>query len=53
MISEKSNKYIAPVLRYLDRKLKPWNGCVPLKLDWIAKEFVYIPTIKILNNSFS
>jgi endonuclease/exonuclease/phosphatase family metal-dependent hydrolase len=24
------------VLRYLDRKLAPWGGRVPMKLDWIA-----------------
>ena len=37
LTNEKSKKFVPPFfLRYLDRKLKPWNGCVPLKLDWLA-----------------
>ena len=37
LTNEKSKKFVPPFfLRYLDRKLKPWNGCVPLKIDWLA-----------------
>jgi len=25
-----------PVLRWLHRKLEPWNGCVPLRFDWFG-----------------
>jgi len=35
--NEKTNKFIpAFFIRYLERKLRPWNGCVPLKIDWLA-----------------
>jgi endonuclease/exonuclease/phosphatase family metal-dependent hydrolase len=35
--NEKTKKFVPPFfMRYLDRKLKPWNGCVPLKIDWFA-----------------
>ena len=34
---EKSSKILPPfLLRNLKRRLQPWNGCVPLKLDWIV-----------------
>ena len=37
LTNEKSQKFVPDFfLRYLERKLKPWNGCVPLKIDWIA-----------------
>ncbi|MDG1477291.1 MAG: hypothetical protein P8Q14_09100 [Vicingaceae bacterium] len=37
LTNEKSKKFVPDFfLRYLERKLKPWNGCVPLKIDWIA-----------------
>lgn len=37
MTNEKSKKFVPDFfLRYLERKLKPWNGCVPLKIDWLA-----------------
>lgn len=37
LTNEKSKKFVpAFFLRYLERKLSPWNGCVPLKLDWLA-----------------
>lgn len=26
----------APVLRWFRRRLEKWNGCVPLRLDWLA-----------------
>lgn len=35
--SEKTKKFVPPFfMRYLERKLRPWNGCVPLKIDWFA-----------------
>ena len=37
LTNEKSKKFVPDFfLRYLERKLRPWNGCVPLKIDWIA-----------------
>lgn len=37
MTNEKSKKFVPEFfLRYLNRKLKPWNGCVPIKIDWLA-----------------
>jgi endonuclease/exonuclease/phosphatase family metal-dependent hydrolase len=37
LTNEKSQKFVPDFfLRYLERKLKPWNGCVPLKIDWLA-----------------
>lgn len=33
----KSNRFVPDFsLRWLGRKLEPWNGCVPLRLDWLA-----------------
>jgi endonuclease/exonuclease/phosphatase family metal-dependent hydrolase len=35
--NEKTKKFVPPIfIRYLERKLRPWNGNVPLKLDWLA-----------------
>jgi endonuclease/exonuclease/phosphatase family metal-dependent hydrolase len=35
--NEKAKKFMPPIfLHYLERKLRPWNGCVPLKIDWLA-----------------
>lgn len=35
--NEKAKKFVPPfLLRDLERRLRPWNGCVPLKIDWIA-----------------
>ncbi|MGB0881839.1 MAG: endonuclease/exonuclease/phosphatase family protein [Vicingaceae bacterium] len=37
LTNEKSQKFVPDFfLRYLERKLRPWNGCVPLKIDWLA-----------------
>jgi endonuclease/exonuclease/phosphatase family metal-dependent hydrolase len=34
---DKSRDYLpAPMLRWLTRKLEPWSGCVPLRMDWFA-----------------
>jgi len=34
---EKSLEYLPrPVFEWLQRRLEPWNGCVPLRLDWFA-----------------
>ncbi|MDP6041689.1 MAG: hypothetical protein QGG64_24295 [Candidatus Latescibacteria bacterium] len=37
-IEAKIRQYRIPafVLTYLRHKLKPWNGCVPLRLDWFV-----------------
>lgn len=33
----KSLEYVTPkLLAWLQRRLEPWNGCVPLRLDWFA-----------------
>ena len=33
----KSLEYLPrPVFEWLQRRLEPWNGCVPLRLDWLA-----------------
>jgi len=35
--NEKAKKFVPPfLLRDLERRLRPWNGCVPLKIDWFA-----------------
>ena len=35
--NEKAKKFVPPfLLRDLERRLRPWKGCVPLKIDWIA-----------------
>ncbi len=35
--NEKAKKFVPPfLLKYLERRLRPWNGCVPLKIDWLA-----------------
>lgn len=35
--NEKTKKFVPPFfMRYLERKLRPWNGRVPLKIDWLA-----------------
>jgi len=35
--NEKSKVFIPGfLLKILERKLRPWNGCVPLKIDWLA-----------------
>lgn len=37
LTNQKTAKFIPNFLvRELERRLKPWNGCVPLKIDWIA-----------------
>ena len=37
LTNEKTAKFIPNFLvKELDRRLKPWNGCVPLKIDWLA-----------------
>jgi len=37
LTNEKTKKFIPGfLLKELQRKLKPWNGCVPLKIDWLA-----------------
>lgn len=34
---QKSLEYIPrPVFEWLQRRLEPWNGCVPLRIDWFA-----------------
>ncbi len=34
---EKSLEYLPrPVFEWLQRRLEPWNGCVPLRIDWFA-----------------
>lgn len=33
----KSNRFVPGFsLKWLRKKLEPWNGCVPLRLDWLA-----------------
>ena len=35
--NEKAKKFVpAFLLRELERRLRPWNGVVPLKIDWLA-----------------
>jgi len=35
--NEKAKKFVPPfLLKDLERRLRPWNGCVPLKIDWLA-----------------
>ena len=35
--NEKAKKFVPPILlKDLERRLRPWNGCVPLKIDWLA-----------------
>jgi endonuclease/exonuclease/phosphatase family metal-dependent hydrolase len=37
LTNEKTKKFIPPFLiKELQRRLKPWDGCVPLKIDWLA-----------------
>ncbi|TXB65799.1 hypothetical protein FRY74_04330 [Vicingus serpentipes] len=37
LTNEKTAKFIPNFLvKELERRLKPWNGCVPLKIDWLA-----------------
>ncbi|MBL4593077.1 MAG: hypothetical protein JKX68_04580 [Flavobacteriales bacterium] len=35
--NDKAKKFVPGfLLTILERKLRPWNGCVPLKIDWLA-----------------
>lgn len=35
--NDKAKKFVPSfLLNILERKLRPWNGCVPLKIDWLA-----------------
>jgi endonuclease/exonuclease/phosphatase family metal-dependent hydrolase len=37
LTNEKTAKFIPNFLvKELERRLRPWNGCVPLKIDWLA-----------------
>ena len=37
LMNEKTKKFVpAFLIKELQRRLKPWNGCVPLKIDWLA-----------------
>lgn len=38
MLTNEKSKTFVPrwLLKELHRRVKPWNGCVPLKLDWLA-----------------
>lgn len=37
LTNEKTMKFIPKFLvNELERRLRPWNGCVPLKIDWLA-----------------
>ena len=37
LTNEKTKKFVPGfLLKELNRRLQPWNGCVPLKIDWLA-----------------
>ena len=37
LLNEKAKKFVPPfLLKELERRLRPWKGCVPLKIDWLA-----------------
>ncbi len=37
LTNEKTKKFVPGfLLKELERRLRPWNGCVPLKIDWLA-----------------
>ncbi|MGB0887905.1 MAG: endonuclease/exonuclease/phosphatase family protein [Vicingaceae bacterium] len=37
LTNDKTAKFIPSFLiKYLQKKLSPWKGCVPLKIDWLA-----------------
>lgn len=37
LTNEKTKKFVPSfLLKELERRLMPWNGCVPLKIDWLT-----------------
>jgi hypothetical protein len=44
--NEKAKKFVPTfLLNELERRLRPWEGCVPLKIDWLAGK-----GCKVINN---
>jgi endonuclease/exonuclease/phosphatase family metal-dependent hydrolase len=44
--NEKAKKFVPPILlKDLERRLRPWGGCVPLKIDWFAGKGGTVKTV--------
>ena len=51
LTNEKSKNFVPPFfLRYLVRKLRPWNGRVPLKIDWLAGKNCIVKNTQTIEN---
>ena len=49
LTNDKSKNFVPKwLLNELHRRVKPWNGCVPLKLDWLAGKGAEVVTAKTI-----
>ena len=53
MLTNEKSKTFVPrwLLKELHRRVKPWNGCVPLKLDWLAGKGAKVTKAKTIRLS--